>query len=188
MPVFNRERRIGGKVTHHREVGRDLDRLFEQMVVSGPANFVEEHSDDPQIRIKPRIARDHGRSRTGHGAPINDQQHRRVQQLGQFCGAPGFADRRAPVEQAHDALDDRDVRIGRRPEEHLPADFRPEHPAVEIAGQPTGHGRMMAGINEVRPHLEGLHPAAPRFQGRQERQRHGGFPDAAVRACNDQPW
>src|SRR5439155_7921301 len=100
---------------------------------------------------------------------------------------PGFADRRAPVEQTHDALDDRDVRVSRRPDEHLAADRRPEHPAVEIAGRPTGHGRMMAGIDEVWPHLEGLHPAAPLFQSRQERQRHSGLPDAAMRARDDEP-
>src|SRR5207245_3560995 len=88
--------------------------------------------------------------------------------------------------QTHDALDDRDVRIGRRPEEHLPADRWPEHPAIEITGQPTGDGRMMPGVNEGRSNLERLHPAATPFQGRQQRQRHRGFANAAMRARNDE--
>src|SRR5207245_4067044 len=55
-----------------------------------------------------------------------------------------------------------------------------------IAGRPSGHSRMMPGINEVRSHLEGLHPTAPLFQSRQERQRHGGLANPAMRSRDDQ--
>src|SRR5207244_1490727 len=48
------------------------------------------------------------------------------------------------------------------------------------------HGRMMPGVDEIRSHLEGLHPAAPPFQSRQQRQRHRGLTDAAMSARNDE--
>src|SRR5213594_1922977 len=60
-------------------------------------------------------------------------------------------------------------------------------PYTTLFRSPTGHGRMMPGINEVRSHLEGLHQAAPPFQSRQKRQRHRGLTDPAVRASNDEP-
>ena len=44
----------------------------------------------------------------------------------------------------------------------------------------------MPGVNEVRPHLEGLHQAAPLFQGRQQCQSHRGLTDAAMSARNNQ--
>ena len=78
MPVLNREGQISRKVSHYREIGRGLDRFFKQTVVARPANLVEEHCDDPQILIKPRIPRDHGCGRAGHGAPVNDEEHRRL--------------------------------------------------------------------------------------------------------------
>src|SRR2546422_5606088 len=54
-PVFHREGRISGQIAHHREVGRGLDRLFEQTVVSGPANFVEERSEEHTSELQSRL-------------------------------------------------------------------------------------------------------------------------------------
>ena len=61
-----------------------------------------------------------------------------------------------------------------------------QHPAVQIAADPRRCPGVMAGVDEVRAHLEGLDRQTPPAQGREQAQGDGGFAHPALGAGDDQ--
>jgi hypothetical protein len=79
-----------------------------------------------------------------------------------------------------------DVRIGGGARKNLAIDGLPQHPPIQIPRRPAAGCRVMAGIDEIWSRLERLHPTAPTFQGRQERQRHRRLADVAGGTGDDE--
>ena len=56
---------------------------------------------------------------------------------------------------------------------------------VKISRLTASDRGVMAWVNKIRTRFEPLDPAAPSFQGRQDRQRHRCFTDTAMGTGND---
>ena len=65
-------------------------------------------------RVEGRVAVDDRGDRAGHRRRVDDEQHRRVEELRDVRGGGELAAARGAVEEAHDALDDGDVRARAR--------------------------------------------------------------------------
>ena len=61
-----------------------------------------------------------------------------------------------------------------------------QHPAVQIAAEPARGPGVMAGVDEVRAHLEGLDRQTPPAQGIEQAQGDGGLAHPALGAGDDQ--
>ena len=74
------------------------------------ADVVQDHAGHPDRVVEPREAVDDGADAAGDSGAVDHEHHRRLDESG-HVGAGGEATRSGgAVEQAHDALDDRDVR------------------------------------------------------------------------------
>ena len=61
-----------------------------------------------------------------------------------------------------------------------------QHPAVQVAADPARGPAVVAGVDEVRAHLEGLDREPPPTQGIEQAQGDGGFAHPALGAGDDQ--
>ena len=121
-------------------------------------------------------------------ACIDHQDHRRAKQTGDVSRRTrrrhgrGMSD--PPVEQPHHAFDHRDLRavgaVGvQRPNQPLPHQDR-----VEVASGPAGRQRVVAGVDEVRAHLE-RRDRMPGLSQRTDQTRCDRGLSAARRGCGD---
>ena len=105
----------------------------------------------------------------GHRLGVDHGQHRQAEALRQVGRA------RRAVEQAHHALDDHEVGLGRGRMQPRAAVGLAGHPQVERMHGRAGGEPQPVRVEEVGPALEGAHaPALARMQPR-ERGGHGGL-------------
>ena len=78
------------------------------------------------------------------------------------CAVEPVERRAAPVEQAHDALDHRDVRAGGAVQEQRHDQLLADQHRVEVAPGPAGGQRVVAGVDVVRADLVRRTPHGPR--------------------------
>src|SRR5207247_6214990 len=93
---------------------------------------------------------------------------------------------RTPIKKSQHTFDNRYVSAGRRVEKDLPIDVRPQHPAIQIARAPPDQECVMTRIDEIRPDLKRLHPAASLLQSRQQRQGDSGLAHPAMGTGDDE--
>ena len=122
--------------------------------------------DTGQIDLRVIIAEPLGnrRSRGPHGLDIKHEDHRRLQQLRDFCRR---ADALTPaIIESHDALYDRNISSLRLRRKKLRQGRARHKPAVEVMRRPAAGHRMIAGVDIIRADLERLHDKSLLTQSR----------------------
>ena len=115
-------------------------------------------------------------------AAVDDQDHRRTQQLGHLPGRSAgrqpeeFLD--ATVEKAHHPLHHGDVGTGGSVSVQRSDKFLADHHRVQIAPRPAGSQGVVAGVDEVRADLERRDPIAGPAQRPHETRCNGGLSTA----------
>jgi len=150
------------------------------------AHAVGDDADDAQRRIEALEAEGNRAGTAGQRAGVEDQHDRRRQPLGELRRRAVLRRGVDAVEAAHHALDEGDVGPRRNPRDDVEHALAAAHPAVEIVGRPAGHDGVQAGVDEVRPDLEGLHGEAAAPQRRQQTERDRRLADAAGHARHDE--
>ena len=112
------------------------------------------------VGVEGAVAVDDRRRRARHRGRVDDEQHRRVEQLRDVRGRGQLAAARGAVEEAHDALDDRDVGAGDAVADERRDQLRAAEEGVEVAARPAGGERVVAGVDVVGADLEALHASA----------------------------
>ena len=147
-------------------------RLAQQLLVTRRAGLVEDHAADARPGVPGREAVQQGGGRRADAVGVDDEDDRRVQQprhVRRRREVPPVAGSTAgdAVEQAHHALDDRDVggfRRARPPGEHRRDLVLADQPRVEVAAGPARGERVVARVDVVRADLVRRDRQAPRAQ------------------------
>ena len=137
------------------------------------------------MRIEALEAEHDGRGTARERADVHHQNHRCPEPLGDLRRGAILAEAIAAVETTHDALDQ--GKVGPR---SALADgghdlLAATHPAVEIVRRSACRQRVVGRVDEVGPHLEGLHAEPTATERLEEPQSHRGFPDAARHSGDD---
>ena len=133
-----------------------LDGSAGLVAVAGGARLVEHHADDVEVGVdgrEPVDGRGHG---PGGRADVDDEQDGGAGQRGDVGARGETVGAEAPVHEAHDALEHRDVRGGRvggPPGEQRLDEVLADEPRVEGAARPAGGERVVAGVDVVRADL-----------------------------------
>ncbi len=130
-----------------------LERPADLIGVPDRTGLVEDDAHDPHGRVEGDHALDDSRDRPGGGRDVDDQHDRGS---GHGCHVGGRGETVAAdltVIQAHDALDDRDVRAGGTVEEQRDEPFLADQVRVEVATGLAGGERVIAGVDVVGPDL-----------------------------------
>ncbi len=90
-----------------------VEGLAEHPLVDGGADAVQDDAGDAQFRVEGRVAVDHRGHRAGHRPRVHDEHDWRAEELGDVGGRGELPAAALAVEEAHDALDDRDVGAAR---------------------------------------------------------------------------
>ena len=158
----------------HRQVGVAFHGLADNGFVPGGGDLVEDHPGKAQARLK-GLAAEHQRS---HGAgglgAVDHQQHRQVEEQGQFRG--GVLARHAhSVVEAAVALDHRKGAVRQVTLEGGDDGLWRHQVRVEVvAGSARGLAQP-AGVDIVRPFFEGDHAVLAAAQGGDQPHRDHGF-------------
>ena len=141
----------------HRHAGL-LACLPQHVLMPGRPDSVEDHTGDPGCGVERGKPVQQCGDAVALAACIDHQDHRGAEQTGDVRGGArrrrGRGGSDAPVEQAHHSFDHGDVRAAgavgvQRANELLPHQYR-----VEVAAGPPRGQRVVAGVDEVRAHLE----------------------------------
>ena len=146
----------------------------EELRVAVAPDPVVDDPGDVHVRSVAREAVDDGGGGGGHRARVDHQHHRPPEGRRDVRGR-AFVRGRA-VEEAHDALDDDEVRIlRRRPDRGREGRFA-HGPRVDVEARPPARRGVERGVDVVRPHLErrSPHPSLPQVP--QQGQRHRRLP------------
>ena len=154
--------------------------------MGGPADAIEDHPGQGQVRVEGSEPMDQGRGAPGHGPGVHHQEGRQPQPLGHLGRGTGFACAVIAVEQAHNPLHHGHLGLGGVAPEQGQVGLPAQHPAVQRAGAAAGGPAMVPRVNEVGTHLEGLHRQAAAPQGREQPQGDGGLAHAALGAGDHQ--
>ena len=127
------------------------------------AEAVEEYARKTDRSVIDAKAECRCRRRRSNGFCIDDEKDGRVQRL---CNRSRRADAAPPaVIESHDPLDDGDVRIHAFVRKDLRQTRLGHEPRVQIMSRTPARQLMIAEVDVVRPHLEGLHTKTTRAQG-----------------------
>ena len=143
---------------------------------------VDEHARQTHGRIEIAIAERHRADAARGPGSVDDQQHRRRQELRDLGGAAAVAVVADAVVEAHHAFDDGDVGIRGGADEQITHPLRRHQPGVEVAARPTGGEGVMGRIDEVGADLVRLDDESATAQRDDEAERDRRLADAAVRA------
>src|SRR5690606_18472652 len=100
-----------------------------------------------------RHAGDHGADRPGHPGDVDDEHHRAPGEPGDVGGGGIAVGAQAPVVQAHDSLDDRDVRAAGTVPQQRHHQLLAHQVRVEVAAGPAGGDGVVPGVDVVRADL-----------------------------------
>ena len=95
-----------------------------------------------------------------------------------------------PVEQTHDAFDDRNVGGLRRPravQQQRRHQVLPAKIGIEVASGPTGRQRVIARVDVIRAHLEARNFHSGRAKCTHQPGGHGGLAMSRTRSGDHQP-
>ena len=171
-----------------------VQRVQQQLLVPVRADPVEYDPGQLSLRV---VAAEAGHQR-GHRAPgrrgIDDEHDRRVQQPGQVGGGGEVRVvatrpvRRHAVEQAHHALDDRDIGARRAVQEQRDHQLLAAQHGIEVAARPAGGQGVIAGIDVVRACLVPGHPQSSLGHRCHQAGGHGRLTAPGGRGRDDEPW
>ena len=165
---------------------RRADRVPDPACVRGAAHAVGDHRGDAQGRIEALEAQ-HGRRRAARlRARVHDQHHGGAEPLRDLRRRARVARTVEPVEAAHDALDDRDVDVGRVPGDRREHGVAAAHPPVEVVRRAPRRHRVQAGIDEIGTDLEWLHGESAAAQRAEQAERDRRLSDAARDTRDDE--
>ena len=144
--------------------------------------------DDPgqgNVGVEDLVAaRDRGRA-AGHGPRVDDEHHGGTEQLSHLRAASRVVVVGEAVEQAHDALDDGDVRVASRASKKCGHTLPRDHPCIQGARRtPRGEG-VIRGIDVVGPHFERLNGQAATPQRGNDAGGDGRLAHTAVCSCDE---
>jgi len=163
-----------------RHVGVVLDHAAQPRFVTRAAEPVEDDAGDADVTIEGLIAEDERGDAAGHAAGVNDQHHRRPQQLRQGGVAVAAVQREAVV-QPLVALDEGEIGAARAGDER-PQDFAAPHEIkIKVVAVAPGGETQPHGVNIVGALLERLHREAAGAQGGGEPERDRGLAGRLVR-------
>ena len=152
-----------------------------------PGHLVEDDPCDLHLGVEGTETVDDGRRAPRKGTGVHDEHHREPQQFGHIGGRSDVAVAGEPLVQTPDALHDAEVRILGRVPDHVPNGVVVQHEGVEVPGRPAGGGRVVHGVNEVGPGLEGLN-LAPLGKEGQKPSRHRRLSDPAAGTGNHEAF
>src|SRR5215470_13910806 len=138
-------------------------------------NAVGNHSYDVYLWIELLKSQHHCGCTACHGACVDDQHDRCLEDLGNFSSTANVARAALSIIEPHDPFNHRDLSRGSSRAKNVQHTPGWHHPGIQvIAGSGCGQGEM-GRIDIVRSNFEGLDRYAARAYMRDERCRHGGF-------------
>ena len=162
----------------HRYAGM-FTRLAQHLVVASRADAVEDHPRQPHALVEGRKAVQQRGDAVALSAGIHDEDHRSPEHRGHLgrgaVGGTGGGRTDAAVEQTHHALDDRDVGVVAAVPEQGSDQRVTDENRIQVAAGASRRQPVIAGVDEVRPHLERRHSAAGRAQRAHQAGRHRGL-------------
>jgi hypothetical protein len=186
VALGRREALVAAQCSDDRDPER-LDRLAQQLDVVVGADLVQHDAGDLDIGIEGAIAvHDRGR-RARHRGRVEDEQHRRLQQLCHVRRRGQLTAARGPVEEPHDALDHGDVRARGAVPRQWSDQRRSGQEGVEVAARPARSQGVVARVDVVRPDLEALHDQTPLAQRRDQPAGDRRLARARARPRDDDP-
>ncbi len=134
---------------------------------------VEDHAAEPQQLVVRPEAVHQRRDRLAHRGHVDDHHDRRAQGRGDARRGVGLDPPGEAVEQAHRALDDRDLGAGAAVREQRGDAGQADQPGVEVAPRATGGEAQVGGVGVVRTDLEagGREPTGGERGEQADRQR-----------------
>ena len=180
VPLGGRNAVVAAQCAEHGNA-EIAERLAQQLLVVIRADAVEDHARHLHVRVERAIAVHDGRRRAGHRCGIDDEQHRRVQQLRDVRGRGQLTAPRGSVEQPHDAFDDGDVGAALAMADERRDQLGPAQEGVEVAPGPARGERVIARIDVVGPDLVALHDAPARAQRADQAAGDRRLPGARAR-------
>ena len=144
----------------HRDVGVMFDHGAQFGFVTRAAELIQNYAGDADIAIECLVAEDQRGDAACHAAGVDDQHHRRGQQVGER-GVGVRAIEIETVVQSFVAFDEADIRARRACSEGAQDFIAPHEEEVEVVAVAAGGAREPQGIDVVRPFLNGC-TARPR--------------------------
>ena len=135
---------------------RGAGRVAEQALMVRRTDLVEDHAADAGPLIPRRETVQQGGGRRADPGRVDHQHDGRAEQPRDVRGRREVPAAGRAVEQAHHALDDRDVGRGRGAGpvgEHRHDLVLADQPRVEVAARASGRQRVVAGVDVVRADL-----------------------------------
>jgi iron complex transport system substrate-binding protein len=154
--VALRDNQVGHASKRTENARLPSDSLTDQVGMDRAPNVVEDDSRDSDGPIEADKAMYQRCGTSGHGACVDHQDDRKIQEPGHLSGAAAIALALASVVEAHDSLGQGDIGIRDGTGEPLTVDLGREHPAVEVARPPAACVRAVERVDEVGTDLEGL--------------------------------
>ena len=175
------ERIVAAQRAEHADA-RILHGAADHLLMRRRAEPVEDDAGQVDLRVVVAEPAGNRRGRSAHRLDIEDEHDRRLEQLGD--GRRGAHALTPAVVEAHDALDDGDIRPLHRPRKELRQHLLWHEPAVEIMCRAAAGHRVVAGIDVVGADLEGLDRDALLAQGRQQPRRNRRLARTGLRRRN----
>ncbi len=152
--------------------------------MGGGADTVEDDAGDAQPRVEGRVAMDHRGHGAGHRPRVDDEQDRRVEELGDVGCRGQLPAAALAVEEAHHPLDYRNVGPARAVGEERSYEVGAGEKGVEVAAWPAGGQSVVGGVYKVRADLEGGDAVASRRERGHQARGDGGLAGPGVGARN----
>ena len=175
------ERVIAVQRAEHTDA-RILHGAADHLLVRRGAEAVEDDAGEVDLVVVVAESLRDGRGRRAHRLDIEYEHDRRLEQLGD--GSRRAYALAAAVIEAHDALDDGDIRAVHRLGEELRQDLLRHEPAVEVVSGPAAGHRVVARVDVVGADLEGLDGDALLAQRREKPRRDRRLARAGLRRGN----
>jgi len=172
--------------SNHLHPGISLHLQDGLLGVSVASHLVQDHALEIDIRIIVHISLDQGGAASGNAPGINHEYHRRLKKFGHLSRAAQVAV--VALKQAAHALNHRDVRLLRGMGIYLPDRLFLHQVAIQIAAASACDPGMVAGIDVVHGHLEGLNrePFSP--QCGEQAGHNGGLAAGASVSRYENSW
>jgi len=122
------------------------------------AEVVKDHPGKGYFPVEPFESLHQRGSAACHALCVNNQKNRKVEPFSHLSSRTCFAFAVIAVKQPHDAFHNNDVCFAAVLGKAFEVVLFGQHPPVEVITGNTGDGRMMSGVNKVRPYLKGCYP------------------------------
>ena len=158
MPRRHRQLVVARDRPQHRHPGA-VAGLTQHLFVARRPDPVEDHPGDVHAAMERRKPLQHSADALALASGVDHQDHRGAEKFGDLRGGPaGRGDRLlvdAAVEQTHHAFDHGDVGVPRAVPVQRPDQLLADQHRVEVAAGPARGQGVIAGVDEVRPTLNG---------------------------------